>query len=258
MKLIDTHCHLFSEEFDNDREQCIRNAEMVGIEKILLPNIDVSSIQRLYETEQTYPNRCFAMMGLHPTSVNQNYEKELVIIHQELQKREFIGIGEIGMDLYWDKTFLKEQKMVFKTQLEWAVKYDYPVSIHCRDAFDEIFSILSEMPQLPKGVFHCFTGTLEQAQKIIQYQRFKLGIGGVITFKKSTLPEVLKAIDGTYFVLETDAPYLAPAPYRGKRNEPAYIKIIAEKLAQVKQVSIDDIIQQCYQNTLSIFTRLQE
>lgn len=251
--LIDTHCHLFTEEFDTDREACIERAKSIGVQKILLPNIDRQSISRLYQTEKQYPDICLAMMGLHPTSVKENYLEELNNIKTELEKRKFAGIGEVGIDLYWDKTFIQEQKIVFKTQLEWAVQYNYPVSIHCRESFNEIFEVLDSLPHLPKGVFHCFTGNIEQAQKIISYNRFKLGIGGVITFKKSTLPQILENIEIQHFVLETDAPYLAPAPFRGKRNEPAYLKYIVEKLSEVKKMDTVAVSKQCLKNTLEIF-----
>lgn len=251
--IIDTHCHLFTEEFDADRSVCIQKALETNVQKILLPNIDSSSISRLYETEQQYPEICLAMMGLHPTSVKENYLEELNQVKTELEKRKFVGIGEIGMDLYWDKTFITEQKIVLKTQLEWAVKYNYPVSIHCREAFDEIFDVLDSMADLPKGVFHCFTGNLDQAQKILSYHRFKLGIGGVVTFKKSSLPHILEHIDIQHIVLETDAPYLAPAPFRGKRNEPAYIKYVVEKLSEIKKLDTATIIHQCFKNTCEVF-----
>lgn len=254
--IVDTHCHLFSEEFDTDRSECINRAVQAGIRKILLPNIDSTSISRLYQTEKEFPDICLSMMGLHPTSVNAGYQTELAIIEQELNTRKFVGIGEIGMDLYWDKTFVYEQKTVFKTQLQWAVKFGYPVSIHCREAFDEIFEVLDSMQELPKGIFHCFTGNKEQADKVLSYGKFKLGIGGVITFKKSNLPEVLSDIDISNMVLETDAPYLSPVPFRGKRNEPAFITYVAEKLSEIKNIPLDNLYQYCYQNTLQVFDKL--
>ena len=252
--IIDTHCHLFSEEFDTDRDSCIQRAMQAGVQKILLPNIDSQSIKALYQTERMYPSVCYAMMGLHPTSVKENYAEELQKIYTELSKRKFVGIGEIGIDLHWDKQFINEQKVAFRTQLEWAIDRNYPVSIHCREAFDEIFEVLDRLPTLPKGVFHCFAGTQEQAQKILRYRTFKLGIGGVLTFKKSSLSQVLEFVDISHLVLETDAPYLAPSPFRGKRNEPSYIKWIVEKLADIKHLSIDSVVQQCYINTLQIFS----
>lgn len=254
---IDTHCHLFSEEFDEDRTECIDRAQKAGISKILLPNIDSSTIERLYSTEKNFSDICFPMMGLHPTSVKENYQQELEIVYQELPKRKFAGIGEIGIDLYWDKTFLNEQKFVFQKQLEWAVQFNYSVSIHCREAFDEIFEVLDKMQEIPFGIFHCFTGTLEQAQKILSYNRFKLGIGGVLTYKKSTLPDVLQFIDIKHLVLETDAPYLAPVPYRGKRNEPAYLYYVAEKLAEIKNITIEEIARATYSNSVEIFKTIQ-
>lgn len=251
--ITDTHCHLFAEEFDADRDECVKRSINAGISKILLPNIDSTSIERLYKTEENYPGICLAMMGLHPTSVKENFREELKLIEKELQQRKFAGIGEIGMDLYWDKSFLNEQKISFQTQLEWAVALKYPVSIHCRDAFDEIFEVLDNMKELPKGVFHCFTGTLEQAKKILSYGKFKLGIGGVVTFKKSHLPEVLSQIHEKHFVLETDAPYLSPVPFRGKRNEPSYIVLVAKRLSEIKQMPVENLYRICSENVSEIF-----
>ncbi len=254
--MIDTHCHLFTEEFDTDRSECIERAKSTGIQKILLPNIDSTSINALYDTEKKYPDTCHAMMGLHPTSVKENYQEELNRVWEELNKRKFIAIGEIGMDLYWDKSFIEEQKIVFKKQLGWAVQFDYPVSIHCRDAFDEIFSVLDNMTPIPRGVFHCFTGTLEHAQKIIHYNTFKIGIGGVMTFNKSSLAEVIEQIKLKHIVLETDAPYLAPVPFRGKRNEPSYLKYIIEKLSSIKKIDVENIHKQCFTNTIEVFKNI--
>lgn len=253
--IIDTHCHLYAEEFNKDRDECIQRAIHQGIEKILLPNIDSTSIEAMYHTEQKYPDICYAMMGLHPTSVKDTYLEELSIIEKHLSQRKFVGIGEIGMDLYWDKTYIEQQKIAFKRQLEWACQYRYPVSIHCRNAFKEVFEVLDGLAELPYGVFHCFTGTYEEAQKIMAYGTFKLGIGGVVTFQKSHLPQILKDIDLSYIVVETDAPYLAPVPYRGKRNEPAYMSYVVQKIASIKHLSVEEVALRCKENSLEIFFR---
>ncbi len=251
--MIDTHCHLFASEFDEDRINCIQKAKSVGVEKILMPNIDTTSISNLYNTESQYPDVCYAMMGLHPCSVNQNYISDLKIIEEHLNKRNFVGIGEIGIDLYWDKTYIIEQKEVFKRQIEWALEKNYAVSIHCREAFKEIFEVLDTFEKTPRGVFHCFTGNKFEAQKILSYGTFKFGIGGVITFTKSTLPDVIKDIDLSQIVLETDAPYLAPVPYRGKRNEPSYLVAIADKVSKIKNISLEDVQKITTVNATSVF-----
>jgi len=193
------------------------------------------------------------MMGLHPCSVNQNFESELAIIKSWLEKRKFVAIGEIGIDLYWDKTYINEQLYCFETQINWALNYDLPIVIHCRNSFDEIYEVMKKFTTLPKGIFHCFSGNLEQAIKIIELETFKLGIGGVITFKNSGLDKVLEKVDINHLVLETDSPYLAPVPHRGKRNESSYLKLIAEKLAIVKQMKVEEVAEITSQNALSIF-----
>jgi TatD DNase family protein len=207
----------------------------------------------MLELEEQIPESCFAMMGLHPCSVNANYQTELSIVKEWLAKRKFIAVGEIGIDLYWDKTFFEEQKMVFKQQIEWALEYNYPISIHCREAFDPIYDILSSYKTLPKAIFHCFSGNLEQANKIIALGGFKLGIGGVITFKNSGLDKVVEQVQLEHLVLETDAPYLAPVPFRGKRNEPGYILEVAKKLAAIKDVSMTEVAKITSENAKYIF-----
>lgn len=241
MYFIDTHTHLFTEEFDSDRDQVIDRAICKGVKSMLLPNIDSSTITALKSTVELYKSNCMPMMGLHPGSVNENYQNELEIIKDELFKNSsYIAVGEIGIDLYWDKSFINEQKSVFITQCEWAVELDLPISIHTRSAFIEVIECLNSMSKIPKGIFHCFTGNKEEAD-IITALGFKLGIGGVVTYKNSLLPDVLKQLRLESLVLETDSPYLPPVPLRGKRNESAYIPIIAEKISEIFGVSIDSV-----------------
>jgi TatD DNase family protein len=250
---IDTHTHLYAQEFDIDRTLLIEKAISEGITKFYLPNIDSSSIENMLALEESFPQNCVAMMGLHPCHVNANVQNELTTVEEWLKKRKFIGIGEIGIDLYWDKTFLNEQQQAFKTQIELALNYNYPIVIHCREAFDEIYTILSTYKKLPKAIFHCFSGNIEQAKKIIDLGNFKLGIGGVVTFKNSGLDKVVEHIDLEHLVLETDAPYLAPMPYRGKRNEPTYLINIAKKIAELKNVSFDTVAEITSKNANFIF-----
>jgi TatD DNase family protein len=225
-----------------------------GIRRFYLPNIDATSIDAMLSLEKKYPENCFPMMGLHPCSVKANVQEELGIVESWLRKRKFLAIGEIGLDLYWDKTFFEEQKHAFKKQIEWALEFNYPISIHCREAFDPIYEQLVSFGKLPKAVFHCFSGTLEQAQKIIALGNFKLGIGGVLTFKNAGLDKVVEQLDLKHLVLETDAPYLAPVPFRGKRNEPSHILEVAKKLAQIKQVPLSEIEEITTGNADEIFS----
>lgn len=254
MTFIDTHNHIYLPEFNEDRSSVIEDAIQAGVEKLLLPNVDSSTIGSMLQLAESYPNNCFPMIGLHPTSVKENVEEELAIVEKLLKEKSFIAIGEIGIDLYWDKTFVQEQEEAFKFQVALAKKYNLPVVIHSRDSFDELFNLLDKIhtPEL-NGVFHCFTGTEKQAQKITNEYGFKLGIGGVLTFKNSGLADQIKNIDSAHFILETDAPYLAPVPYRGKRNQPVYIPLIAQKLAEVKGVSVDEIAEITTQNAKELF-----
>jgi TatD DNase family protein len=238
---IDTHTHLYSEEFNADRTSQINEAIALGVTKFYMPNVDSESIAGMMALEKEFPNNCFAMMGLHPCSVKENYLQELAIVYDWLKKRSFTAIGEIGMDLYWDKTFIKEQEIAFKQQIDWALEYNYAIIIHCRNAFDEIFEILKSYSVLPKGIFHCFSGNIEQAKQVLSLGNFKLGIGGVVTFKNSGLDKVVEQLSLNDLVLETDAPYLAPVPYRGKRNQSTYIPLIANKIAEVKNVSTEEV-----------------
>jgi TatD DNase family protein len=254
MFFIDTHTHLFVDQFDADRDETVRKALQAGVAYMLLPNIDVESISPMKQLAATFPGQCFAMMGLHPGSVNEHWEKELTYIHRELIKGGYIAIGEIGMDLYWDKTFVNEQRRVFRQQVEWAKELGLPIVIHAREAFEEIYAILDELnDDRLSGVFHCFTGTVDDAQRIMDYGGFKLGIGGVLTYKKSGLDEVLKEIPLDWLVLETDSPYLAPVPFRGKRNESSYLLHIAEKVADVKQVTLAEVASVTSANAIELF-----
>ena len=253
MQFIDTHTHLFLPEFDQDRDQVIKNAIDHNVQKMLLPNVDITTINPLMELIQKYPLNCFPMMGVHPTSVRADYEKELDIVESWLEKEKFIAIGEIGMDLYWDKTFQKQQEEVFRRQLNLAKKYNLPVVIHARESFDEIFKIIDEeVDDRLTGVFHAFTGTVEQANQIIEWG-FMMGIGGIVTFKNAGLDKVVRNIDINHIVLETDAPYLAPVPKRGKRNQSAYIRHIAEKIALIKEISIEKVANITTDNAKQLF-----
>jgi len=251
---VDTHTHLFSDAFDEDRAQVVQTAIDAGVSKLLLPNIDVQTIDAMHELENQFPQNCFSMMGLHPGSVTQNWEKDLEIVKKHLFSRKYIAVGEIGMDLYWDKTFMEEQKQAFKLQVEWAKELRIPIAIHARDAFDEIFEILDRInDENLTGVFHCYTGTKEQADHIQSYGGFKLGIGGVLTYKKAGLDEVLSQIDLKELILETDSPYLAPVPFRGKRNQSSYVLHIAEKLSEVYELPLSEIERQTTENAMELF-----
>ena len=251
--LTDTHTHLYSEEFDLDRDQMMQRAIDNGVSRFFIPAIDSASTQRMYELERDYPDNVFLMMGLHPTYVKENYLEELQHVEKELSKRKFVAIGEIGIDLYWDKTHLKEQQIAFRKQIQLAKQYKLPIVIHCREAFDEIFEILEEEKSADLfGIFHCFTGTHAQALQAISYN-MKLGIGGVVTFKNGRIDQFLSEIDLKHIVLETDSPYLAPIPYRGKRNESSYLVNVVDKLAQIYRVSAQEIATVTTQNSIEIF-----
>jgi TatD DNase family protein len=250
---IDTHTHLYSEEFNEDRFTCIKQAINNGVSRFYMPNVDSQSIEGMLALEAQFPENCFPMMGLHPCSVNQSFETELEIVKKWLNKRRFKAIGEIGLDLYWDKTFIKEQELVFKQQIDWALEYNYPIVIHCRNAYDEIYSILAAYSSLPKGIFHCFSGNLQQAKQILDFGNFKLGIGGVVTFKNSGLDKIVEQLSVDDIVLETDAPYLAPVPHRGKRNESCYLPLIAQKIATLKNTTVEEIALITSKNALNLF-----
>jgi len=253
MKFIDTHTHLYLDEFNSDRNEVVETAIKEGVQTIMLPNIDSETIEDMNNLSKTFPVNCFSMMGLHPTSVKENYEQELKIVKQELENGNYKAVGEIGIDLYWDKTFREQQIDAFRTQLKLAKKHKLPVSIHTRDSFQDAYPIVKEeLTDDLKGVFHCFLGTLEEAKKIMDIG-FLMGIGGVITFKKALIAEVVKDIPTESLLFETDAPFLTPAPYRGKRNQSAYIKYIAEKTALIKGVPIEDIALITTENAIELF-----
>ena len=253
MILTDTHTHLYSEAFDEDRHEAIARAIDIGVNRFFIPAIDSSYTQAMYDLEKAYPENVFLMMGLHPTHVKENYKEELRHVEEQLSERQFYAVGEIGIDLYWDKTFLKQQQEAFAYQIQLAKKYRLPIVIHCRDAFDEIFEVLEQEQGADLfGIFHCFTGTLEQAHKAISYG-MKLGIGGVATFKNGKIDQFLNQIDLKHIVLETDSPYLAPVPYRGKRNESAYLIEVLQKLALIYDLSKTDIANRTTANSKEVF-----
>ena len=251
---VDTHTHLFTDAFDSDREVVVQRAIEAGIQYLLLPNIDGDSIDAMHNLEAKYPSNCFSMMGLHPGSVKENWEEELAKVKENLFSRKYVAVGEIGMDLYWDKTFIQEQRTVFRQQVEWAKELKLPIAIHAREAFEEIFSILDEInDDTLTGVFHCFTGNIEQARHIERYGGFKMGIGGVVTYKKAAMDQVLKDVDLNHLILETDSPYLSPVPFRGKRNESTYLLHIAEKLSDIYGVSMKEIEDVTTKNAIELF-----
>lgn len=253
MTLIDTHAHLYLEDFATDRTLVLERALFQGVQKIFLPNIDSRSVENLLQLEKEFPAHCFAMMGLHPCSVNEQVEQELKIVSDWLAKRKFAGLGEIGLDFYWDRTYTDQQLHAFRTQIQWALQYQLPISIHSRNATKACIEMVQSMQNgRLKGIFHCFSGTVEEAKKIIDLN-FYLGIGGVITFKNAGLDKVIEQVDLRHLVLETDAPYLAPVPYRGKRNESSYLRLIAEKIAAIKQVSVEEVAAVSTENAAKVF-----
>ncbi|PIA81610.1 hydrolase TatD [Gaetbulibacter sp. 4G1] len=253
MIITDTHTHLYSESFDEDREQMINRAIELGVTRFFIPAIDSTYTDAMFQLEKKYPDYMFLMMGLHPTHVKNNYIEELKHVEKLLAERSFYAIGEIGIDLYWDTSTLDIQKKAFKHQIQLAKKYQLPIVIHCRDAFDEIFEVLEEEKSDDLfGIFHCFTGTIEQAHQAISYN-MKLGIGGVVTFKNGKIDKFLNQIDLKHIVLETDAPYLSPVPYRGKRNESSYIIKVLEKLSDIYNMSQQDIAKVTTENSKSVF-----
>ena len=253
MIITDTHTHLYSEEFDQDRDLMIQRAIKAGVSRFFIPAIDSATTQAMYTLEKSYPENIFLMAGLHPTYVKDDFEVQLAHVEKQLSDRKFYAVGEIGIDLYWDKTHLPQQQTAFRTQIQLAKQYKLPIVIHCREAFDEVFAILEEEkgPDL-FGIFHCFTGTHEQALQAISYN-MKLGIGGVVTFKNGKIDQFLDQIAIEHIVLETDAPYLAPVPYRGKRNESSYLSNIVEKLATIYQLSEEEIAAVTTENSKVIF-----
>ncbi|MEO2052506.1 MAG: TatD family hydrolase [Allomuricauda sp.] len=253
MIITDTHTHLYSEAFDEDRYAMMQRALDAGVQRFFIPAIDSTYTQAMLDLESKYPKNVFLMMGLHPTHVKDNYKEELALVEEWLAKRKFYALGEIGIDLYWDKTFLKQQQEAFVYQIRLAKKHQLPIVIHCRESFDEIFEILEqEKGDDLFGIFHCFTGTLEQAHKALSYN-MKLGIGGVATFKNGKIDQFINQIDLKHIVLETDSPYLAPVPYRGKRNESAYVIQVLEKLSVIYGRPVEEIAEITTQNSVEVF-----
>ena len=251
--MIDTHTHLYSEEFDNDRAEMIARAKAAGVTRCFIPAIDSSYTERMFQLKNEYPDYVFLMNGLHPCNVKENYKEELTHVENLMPTHSFCAIGEIGIDLYWDKTFLKEQQEAFAWQIQLAKKHQLPIVIHCREAFDEVFEVLeSEKGDDLFGIFHCFSGTEAQAHRAIGYG-LHLGIGGVVTFKNGNIDKFLRNIDLQHIVLETDSPYLAPVPYRGKRNESAYIVQVADKLSDIYELPVDEIKRITTENATKIF-----
>ena len=254
--MIDTHSHIFSEEFKEDLPEVVARAKEVGVEKIFMPNIDDTSLEDMLNICQAYPGYCFPMIGFHPTSVEG---PDAMYKVREMKKRlveghPYIAVGEVGLDLYWDKTWLKEQQLILDEQIQWALEWNLPLIIHCREAFPELFQVLEPYKHTAlTGVFHSFTGTVDEARELMDYSRFMIGINGVVTFKKSTLPEVLQEVPLTKLVLETDSPYLAPVPFRGKRNETSYVKRVAMKLAELYGMEIGEVERQTTENALKVF-----
>lgn len=254
--LIDSHTHIYLPEFEEDFSEMVARARAVGVRYFLMPNVDVETIPLMHRIQDRLPDHAFPMMGLHPCSVKDDFENQLEEIKRHLFQpvRKYLAVGEIGIDLYWDKSTLDIQIKAFEMQIEWAKALNLPIVIHVRDAFDEVFEVLDRVnDDRLRGVFHCFTGTKEQAQHIIDYGSFKLGIGGVVTFKNGKIDQFIAEVDMSHLILETDAPYLAPVPHRGKRNEPAYASLVANKLAECYGVSGDEIALTTTQNCIDLF-----
>lgn len=253
--MIDTHCHLYSNEFSGDIDLVLKRAAGKGIQRFYMPSIDSSTTDAMLKLEKRYPGRCIAMMGLHPCSVNDTYKQELKQVEAWLSKRPFAAVGEIGLDFYWDKTFIGQQYIAFRKQAELALQYELPIVIHSRNATAETIQVISEFGRRGlKGIFHCFGGSLDEAKQIID-AGFYLGIGGVITYKNAGLAEVITGIDMKHIVLETDSPYLAPVPFRGKRNESSYLDLIAKKISETKDIPVDKVIEITTANALKIFEK---
>ncbi|MBQ2857097.1 MAG: TatD family hydrolase [Bacteroidaceae bacterium] len=253
--MIDTHSHIFEPDFADDLPEVIARAKEIGVEKIFMPNIDDTSVDAMLGICRQYPGYCFPMLGYHPTSVDAEAMPKVKAMKNRLvEGHPYIAIGEVGLDLYWDKTYIKEQQQVLEEQIQWALEWELPLVIHCREAFPELFEVLKPYKETKlKGVFHSFTGTIDEALELVSYSRFMVGINGVVTFKKSTLPEALKVLSLERLVLETDSPYLAPVPFRGKRNESSYVKRVAVKLAELYEVEIGEVERQTTANALKVF-----
>ena len=257
MNLIETHAHIYSSKFDSDRDQVIEDIRNAGIERVYMPNVDVETIDAMMDCEQKYPDLCIPMMGLHPCDVKEDFQSQLYQMEDWLNKRPFAAVGEIGLDLYWDKTFFEQQKEALRIQISWAKEKNLPIVLHCRESMDETIQIIKEEQDGSlQGIFHCFTGSLEQANEIVNLG-FLLGIGGVSTFKNGGLDQVIPHLGLENLVLETDAPYLAPVPYRGKRNSPAYLPIIAEKIGDFLAISKDEVALKTKENSLNLFREFE-
>lgn len=253
MQLIDTHTHLYNKEFNRDIQEVIQRAEKEGVEKFYLPAVDSESHEALMALEVQYPGKCIGMMGLHPTSVKADYESELRLVEDWLGRRQWVAVGEIGLDFYWDRTFEQQQYVAFHRQVEWALHYKIPIVIHSRESMQESIGVVREHQQGDlRGIFHCFTGSYEAARQIVDLGLY-LGIGGVLTYKNAGLADALKDIPLESLVLETDAPYLSPVPFRGKRNEPGYLQYVVAKLAEIKGVSQEEVARVTTENAQKIF-----
>lgn len=253
MILTDTHTHLYSEAFDEDRSEMMQRAIEAGVKRFFIPAIDASYIPSMLELKNNYPDNVYLMAGLHPTHVKENYREELEVAARMIEEHDVYGVGETGIDLYWDKTFLKEQQEAFRIQINWAKELQLPVIIHCRDAFEEVFEVLeSELDDRLFGIFHCFTGTARDAQRAVDCN-MKLGIGGVLTFKNGKIDKFLSEFPIEHMVLETDSPYLSPVPYRGKRNESSYLTLVAEKMAEVYGLSLEEVARITTANSKKVF-----
>lgn len=254
MQIIDTHSHIYVDRFRDDIDQVIQRAKEVGVRKILLPNIDVESIEEVHTLASSYPDYCIPMMGLHPTSVKENWQEDLAIIKAEFNKHTFCAVGEIGIDLYWDKTFIREQQHAFEQQLEWSIEYDLPVAIHTREATGEAIACIKNIgADKLRGVFHSFVGTKDELESILSLKNFLIGINGVVTYKNSDLSQVLLHTDLSKIIVETDAPYLPPVPFRGKRNESSYTIHIVNKLAEIFNISSREVGEITTQNAIRLF-----
>lgn len=254
--MIDTHGHLFVEEFKEDLPEVIDRARQVGVTHILMPNIDHTTVDDMLDVCRAYPNYCFPMLGFHPTSVDGDTSLYKVKEMKKLlvEGHPYVAVGEVGMDLYWDKTYVKQQQQVLDEQIQWALEWDLPLVLHCREAFPRLFEVLEPYKRTSlRGVFHSFTGSLAEVEQVLDYERFLIGINGVVTFKKSTLPEALAIVPLTRLVLETDSPYLAPVPFRGKRNETSYVKRVAVRLAELYGMEIGEVERQTTENALKVF-----
>lgn len=251
--LIDTHSHIYSEDFNHDIDEVMQHAYDNDVKKIILPNIDSGSVKRLLDLSDSYPHLCYPLMGLHPTSVSEDYKEELEAVEYWLEKRKFYGIGEIGIDLYWEQKFVEEQKEAFRHQIKLAKSHSLPIVIHVRNSFEEVHAIVKEEQDGNlNGIFHCFTGSIEEAQKVTDVG-FYMGIGGVVTFKNSSLDKVIKSVDIKNLVLETDSPYLAPVPKRGRRNESAYLAFVAQKVAEIYDISVEEVAEITSANARQLF-----